>query len=195
MAMALMGAVVIAANSLYGLARFTRESRSFCLQCHDKGFGTQGLWDVSPMHPEGMPCIFCHTRPGQSRSGPISARPDTVHPNCVGCHWTVLEANISQKTVVVVEADGRDRDRTEHILYRWPLRDVMYTWHLQKRICLCTDCHRNVAHDRGDEGIRYMPRMAYCAECHYHAAKDEYAQMEPLPILIVEEKERIPHLP
>ncbi|MGW8322451.1 MAG: hypothetical protein ACWGSD_12950 [Thermodesulfobacteriota bacterium] len=32
--------------------------------------------------------------------------------------------------------------------------------------------------------------MSYCKTCHYHAVKDDYAQVSPLPILEIEEGER-----
>jgi hypothetical protein len=32
--------------------------------------------------------------------------------------------------------------------------------------------------------------MSYCKACHYHAAKDDYVQVSPLPMLEIREDER-----
>jgi|YNPNPStandDraft_1061719.scaffolds.fasta_scaffold00766_20 hypothetical protein len=179
-----------AADGLYGLVRHTRESRKVCLSCHEKTPGTRGLWDLSPAHARGIDCLECHTSAGGTMKGRISGRPETIDPNCMACHSHILEARIDSRVVTVCERREQEHAGTDQscakTLARWPLVDLMYTWHVANRVCLCTDCHRNVAHDKGEAGVRYVPKTAYCAGCHYHAAKDDYARMRPLPVIFVE---------
>jgi len=66
--------------------------------------------------------------------------------------------------------------------YVWTLSD-MYKWHVGKKTAACTDCHHNIAH--ADPPTKtYYPIMEYCAGCHYHAKKDDYVRIEPLPKLL-----------
>lgn len=184
-----------AADGLYGLVRHTRESRNACLGCHEKTPGTRGLWDLSPAHGHGIDCLQCHTSAGGTMKGRISARPETIDPNCMACHFHILQARVDSRVVSVCETQphARTADPCTKTLARWPLEDLMYTWHVANKVCLCTDCHRNVAHDKGEGGVRYVPKTAYCAGCHYHAAKDDYARVRPLPVLFVE-KNASPHV-
>jgi len=108
-----------------------------------------------------------------------------VNPNCAGCHPAIAAGKPIPGVVEVRLAEFREGIEEETV-YQWGLRDLMYTWHVSNRVCLCTDCHRNVAHDRlGPAFSGNRPRMAYCRECHYHAAKDDYVRVSPLPLLEV----------
>lgn len=183
-----IGGILFGANGIYGLVHYTRDARSYCLGCHDKTPGTKGLWDTSPLHAEGIPCSQCHSVPRGFLAKRFSAHPHTVNPNCIGCHRPLIEGTINPRYVYAREARGGTLEGPQEVLYQWSLKDLMYTWHIQTKVCVCTDCHRNVSHDNGETAGRYRPRMAYCAECHYHARKDDYAQMSPLPDLVAEEK-------
>jgi hypothetical protein len=183
-----IGGILLGANGMYGLVHYTRDTRSVCLGCHEKDPKTKGLWDASPIHSQGISCSQCHSTPGGDFTRPFSAHPDIVNPNCIGCHQPLLDGKVYPRHVYVVEANAGAYDRPQRVLYTWSLNDLMYTWHLEKKICLCTDCHRNVSHDTENASGRYRPQMAYCAECHYHANKDEYARIRPLPELVAEEK-------
>lgn len=181
--------LLLAGNLLYGTALFTRNNRSYCLNCHQYNEpSTQ--WEPSKMHSSGFACVPCHAvLPGrQGRCGAFSAHPETVNPNCIGCHPLVREGRPVHKAVEVrfVFPQGPEGRK---VFYEWDLQDLMYKWHIRNEVCLCTDCHRNIAHDKGaDVSQRNRPKMAYCKECHYHAVKDNYVKVTPLPELVVKDK-------
>lgn len=183
-----IGGMLIGANGMYALVHYTRDGRSFCLGCHQKTPGTKGLWDLSPVHSEGIHCSQCHSVPAGSLRRQLSAHSDALNPNCMGCHQPLLQGKVYPRNVYVREAELEGQWSPQEVLYRWSLKDLMYTWHLENKVCICTDCHRNVSHDKGEAAGRYKPRMTYCVECHYHASKDDYAMMRPLPDLVIEEK-------
>jgi hypothetical protein len=185
-----IGGILVGANGIFALVYYTHDTRSFCLGCHEKTPGTKGLWDPSPIHTEGISCSQCHSIPGGDRARRFYSRPAIVNPNCMGCHQPLLEGKVFPRNVYVREAPVGGYGASQEVLYQWTLKDLMYTWHIQNKVCVCTDCHRNVSHDRGEAAGRYRPRMAYCAECHYHSSKDDYAMMRPLPDLVVEERAR-----
>jgi hypothetical protein len=185
-----LAVVVMGANLLYGTMTITRENRTHCLTCH-RGSGPALMWEASERHAAGITCGQCHGRlPGQGgRCGSFSARAETVNPNCTGCHSAVLTGRPIDK-LVEVRLDPVPGAREDPRVYRWPLEELMYGWHLKKGICLCTDCHRNIAHERESAAFGHSPKMSYCRECHYHAAKDDYVRISPLPKLEVKEGER-----
>jgi hypothetical protein len=177
----LLVAAVLGANILYGTVLFTRENRSYCLECH-RASGPALMWEASDRHAEGLTCGQCHGMlPGRKgRCGAFSAHAETVNPNCMGCHSSVVEGRPLEKVVEVRLQDGSK-------VYRWQLDQLMYGWHLKKNICLCTDCHRNISHERESKAFDHRPKMSYCKACHYHAVKDDYVQVSPLPMLEVKE--------
>lgn len=178
--------LLVAGNLLYATALFTRNDRSYCLTCHRLN-QPPVFWEPSAMHAPGLACKPCHgvLPAGPGRCGAFSAHPDTVNPNCMGCHPRVLEGKPLGRWVEAVGRAGTAGDGPE-VMARWKLEDLMYAWHVRNRVCLCTDCHRTVAHDaREGSGPRNRPRMSDCAACHYHRAKDGYAQGDPLPDLRV----------
>ena len=145
------------------------------------------MWEVSDRHAEGITCVQCHGQvpdvPG--RRGAFSAHANVVNPNCIGCHPSIVQGKAIAKTVNVRFAQPSTGKKES---FEWPLQSLMYEWHLKNKICICTDCHRNVSHDQGvDASERYRPIMAYCKECHYHAAKDSYVKITPLPTMKVKE--------
>lgn len=180
-------ALLVAANLLYATALFTRSDRAYCLTCHRLN-QPAAFWVPSAMHSPGLACKPCHgVLPGEGgRCGAFSAHSDTVNPNCMGCHPGVLEGKPLGRRVEARRVEEAPGAGEGEVLARWKLEDLMYTWHVGNRVCLCTDCHRNVAHDpREDPTLRNRPRMVYCAACHYHRAKDAYVQGDPLPELWV----------
>jgi hypothetical protein len=185
----LLVAAVLGANILYGTVLVTRASRSYCLDCH-RASGPALMWEASDRHAPGLTCGPCHKLlPGQQgRCGAFSAHAETVNPNCMGCHPSVLQGRPLDKVVEVRLRAGPDSG-AEPRVYRWPLEQLMYGWHLKKRICLCTDCHRNVSHERESRVFGHSPKMAYCQACHYHAVKDDYVQITPLPMLEIIESQ------
>jgi hypothetical protein len=146
------------------------------------------MWEASDRHAEGLTCGQCHgVLPGQdARFGAFSAHADTVNPNCMGCHKSVVEGRPLDK-VVEVTLQALPDSGTGPKTYRWKLEELMYGWHLKKRICVCTDCHRNIAHEQESTVFGHRPKMAYCKACHYHAVKDDYVKISPLPMLEVKE--------
>lgn len=185
-----LAVVVLGANLLYGTMTITRENRTYCLTCH-RGSGPALMWEASERHAAGITCGQCHgLLPGQKgRCGSFSAHAETVNPNCMGCHNAVLTGRPIGK-LVEVRLDPVPGAAEEPRVYRWPLEELMYGWHLRKGICLCTDCHRNVAHERESAAFGHSPKMSYCRDCHYHAVKDDYVRISPLPKIEVKEGER-----
>ncbi len=184
-----LAAVLLGGNGLYALAAFTRGNRAQCLSCHRLA-GASVMWEVSDRHSPGLACFQCHgALPGQkARTGSFSAKPEVVNPNCMGCHPRILEGKALGKEAEVrlVQSEGAG-------VYRWKLEDLMYRWHLEKRVCLCTECHRNVAHEKAPGALKpHRPKLAYCGECHYHAAKDDYVKAHPLPAIEVREISQAP---
>ena len=144
------------------------------------------------MHSSGFACSPCHgLLPGQKgRCGAFSAHPETVNPNCMGCHPLVVEGRSLQKAVEV-RFFAPKAPAGREVFYEWNLQDLMYQWHIRNKICLCTDCHRNIAHEKGTNVAHpNRPKMAYCKECHYHRVKDDYVKVSPLPELEVKEKQK-----
>ncbi len=186
----LLAAGLLGANFLYGTVLFTRENRDYCLQCH-RLTGPAVMWEVSERHPAGVTCGPCHgLLPDQKgRCGAFSARAETVNPNCMGCHSSVVQGRPLDK-VVTVRVPAVPGVGPGPKTYRWDLEQLMYGWHLKKGVCLCTDCHRNVAHEKESNAYDHRPKMAYCKACHYHAVKDDYVRVSPLPVLEVGEGER-----
>ena len=182
---ALALAVLVGGNLLFATVLATRGDRAYCLGCHRRS-GPAGMWEVSDRHSAGFACGHCHgvRVPEEGRCGGFSAHPRTVNRSCIGCHTGVVEGRPLQKLVVVRVSAGKG-EPTGARTHRWRLEDLMYVWHLRKRICVCTDCHRNVSHERGIEQTGHRPKMAYCGACHYHAAKDDYVRVRPLPELEV----------
>lgn len=180
----LLAGVLLGGNGLYALTAYTRGNRPQCLSCHQLA-GPAAMWERSPRHSPGLVCSQCHgALPGQkARSGSFSAKPEVVNLNCMGCHPRILTGTSLGK-----EAEVRLGQAEGGKVYRWKLEDLMYRWHLEKRICLCTECHRNVAHEKGSgTAAPHRPKLAYCGECHYHAAKDDYAKAHLLPAIEVRE--------
>ncbi len=182
-----IAAVLVVGNVFYGAVVYTRHALSYCIDCHQFN-EPAAMWERSDRHAEWMTCPQCHgLLPGQKgRLGAFSAHASTVNPNCMGCHASIEDGRPIEKVaqVKVPAAGGEDGGR---VLYEWPLQELMFKWHIQNRVCLCTDCHRNVAHEKGVVPSGHQPKMAYCKECHYHAAKDDYVKMTPLPELGVKE--------
>lgn len=180
-------AVLMAGNILYGIFLHTRNERPYCLSCHEY-MGPASMWEISDRHTEGFSCPLCHSvlPDQQARCGAFSAHPETVNPNCMGCHSNVMEQKPLDKVVEVRFASPHGPGQRE-VSVRWQLNDLMFRWHLKKKVCLCTDCHRNVSHDKGASSSDHQPKMAYCKECHYHAAKDDYVRVSPLPKIQVRE--------
>lgn len=178
----LLAAGFFGGNVLYGLTAFTRGDRGQCVSCH-RFSATALMWEISDRHSPGLACFQCHgALPDQdARCGSFSAKPEVVNSNCMGCHSGILAGKALGK-----EAEVRLAHAEGGKVYRWKLEDLMYRWHLEKRICLCTDCHRNVSHEK-TSGVAapYRPKLAYCGECHYHAAKDDYVNVQPLPAIEV----------
>jgi len=186
--MGFVAIILMAGNMAFGLFNYTRTERSYCVSCH-KVHNPARMWDVSERHTSGLSCPQCHGRVpgGNGRCGAFSAHPETVNPNCIGCHTSIVEGRPIQKVVEVRRVTASQDPEKGKPLYQWPLEDLMFKWHLEKNICLCTDCHRNVAHEKGIERWGNRPKMAYCRECHYHAKKDDYVNISPLPGLWVRE--------
>jgi hypothetical protein len=176
--------LLVAGNLFYVTTLFTRNSRFYCLTCHRLN-QPAAMWRQSDVHSGGFACVPCHgvLPGGQARCGAFSAHPATVNPQCIGCHPRVRDGGPLDRVVEARRAPERPGEAGE-VLARWSLRDLMYRWHVGNRVCVCTDCHRNVAHDPdGGSASPNRPKMVYCRECHYHRDKDAYVRISPLPEL------------
>ena len=158
---------------LLGLVRHTTSDRNTCLSCHTKIEGAS-FWAESPKHRSGIGCRSCHASQNSVFTTHFSKYTDLVSFNCRQCHWNAMVGN-EAKVVNVFMPDGGK-------VYAWKLKDL-YLWHVTKETATCTHCHYNIAHDSSSERT-YQPVMEFCAGCHYHAKKDDYARVDPLPKLV-----------
>lgn len=167
--------VVLAVSplALTGLVRHTTSNKDGCLSCHATIQGEE-FWAQSRRHRPSIDCRYCHAFNDRLFDTDVSKYTDLVSFNCVQCHPNAMATNETQKVRVLIPADGK--------VYEWKLSD-MHKWHVEKRTATCTHCHHNIAHDTTSERT-YYPIIEYCAGCHYHARKDDYVRVDPLPRLI-----------
>ncbi len=177
----LAGAVVLP-HFVFGVVRYTSQFQSTCLDCHENI--KPGIWEQSPIHRVSVTCDKCHKDVTGAKQGHFSAHDESLNINCIECHSEVLTGK-HYETVVHARAVDPSTGQPGKILYTWALDDLQFKWHVAKKNSLCTDCHRNISHDKVGTK-KYQVIMESCAGCHYHAAKDDYVQMKPLPVLTIE---------
>lgn len=168
--------VVVATSPyvLYGLVRHTTSERSECLSCHNEIQGTE-FWAQSDRHRPSISCLQCHSASDGFFATDVSKYSDLVNFNCIECHRNAMERNATVRVKVFLPSKSKT--------YLWTLSD-MYKWHVGKKTATCVDCHHNIAHKAASDKT-YYPIIEYCAGCHYHARKDDYVRVEPLPPLII----------
>ena len=181
---AVLAGLAVLPNLVAGIVRYTVEDRSGCVACHEK-HSAPWIVEPAPLHRESIGCAECHETQSRERasSEEFSADGLQVSANCVRCHTPVFEGEGLDGEVRVESAEDSTGERS--VLFRWPLRDLMWTWHVAADNSACTDCHRTIAHDRpGPDAFR--PRIEECVKCHYHASGDIYMMADPPPRLVRE---------
>jgi ribosomal protein L40E len=157
---AIAACVVLVLVVLPALAvmQYTTTNPNYCLRCHATG-ETANIGLRSQVHPgyEKVGCVDCHGDPQQAIGGYFiiangyrggySADPLRVSTNCRRCHEKILQRDDSQFKYNV------QKIRIPHKL------------HVEQVGALCTDCHRNLAHDKGLQPTN-RPRMEFCQKCH-----------------------------
>lgn len=138
--------VAAAAAAGLGLAYvdFTATDPVVCRSCHDD---EAALWDASAVHPPGLgSCHECHDGGAEtSRTGRFSADPDAVTANCLACH----------------EDQKQAEETVSHVV------KLSHKVHVTDEGLRCTDCHKNLAHDRYLRAT-YRPTKWSCYVCHEH---------------------------
>ncbi len=165
--------LVLSPLLLYGVVRHTTWDRDYCLSCHTSIQGEE-FWAQSTKHKPSVHCQYCHASNNGLLSTHFSKYTDLVSFNCRQCHWNAMLKNEARKVKVTMPGGEK--------VYEWKLSD-MYKWHVAKQTATCTHCHYNIAHDSSTEKS-YQPSIEYCAGCHYHAKKDDYVRIDPLPRLV-----------
>jgi hypothetical protein len=139
------GAIVVGLSGFVGVARYANTDEGFCLDCHRSGLNAY-LWVGSKVHPAGITCIECHAETGQIIPEKFRADETRLNENCERCHWETRRAGKADSTGIIVVK-------------------VSHGLHLQELDATCTDCHRNIMHDRFVPATN-RPRMGYCYGCH-----------------------------
>lgn len=144
------GAVVLILGTLplASLVKYTTSTPSFCLSCHSQGFAKVTF--NSQVHPTSVGCTSCHSRGkgllplGFPQS--FSADDEVINPNCLRCHKEVAKEKLPQFKFNPLQIN------------------IPHERHLKMGLN-CTDCHRNVVHDKRFEPTN-RPAMNTCQACH-----------------------------
>lgn len=144
-----LGALVVplvVGVTLFGvIEKYTTGTPQFCMSCH----AHQGNIDFlasSTRHPKKVTCPACHADHTALIPRDFKADDERVNANCRRCHQSVLEEEPEY---------GNN-----------PLKIIMnHRFHLEGVGAQCTDCHRNISHDKL-EPITNRPRMEFCFQCH-----------------------------
>jgi nitrate/TMAO reductase-like tetraheme cytochrome c subunit len=136
--------VLLAAIPGLGLVRFTTGHPFFCLSCH-RNQDVPEMWLASRVHPASVTCTECHAPPGEIIPRKFSASDELMNQNCRRCHDPLPggEQTTLQSVRVVFVSHKR---------------------HAEKG-ALCTDCHRNLEHDKSSPRTN-RPTMESCYRCH-----------------------------
>lgn len=164
--------------------QYTTTNPNYCLRCHATG-ETVDIGMRSQVHPgyDKVGCVDCHGDPKQAIGGYFviangyrggySAEPFRVSANCQRCHEKVLQMEDSQ------------------FKYNVQKIKIPHKLHVQQIGALCTDCHRNLAHDIGVSPTN-RPRMEFCQKCHGSHSQDvkECSRCHPAGVTQLPQKER-----
>jgi hypothetical protein len=137
-------AAVLVAAGAFGYFRYTTIDSRYCASCHpEKAARVEG----SHMHPLDLAsCADCHgNRECDVVTGRWAARAVNLNPRCEACHEEIRELTEPKRQLI----------------------KLSHKIHIQQEGCVCTDCHRNVAHDRFPGGTN-RPTKETCACCHEH---------------------------
>ena len=137
-------AAVTGAVFTYGYIKFTSQDSRYCWTCHSD---ISDLWGRSQTHPPGLStCVDCHQDPAHlARTGVVAVGEWNINRNCRECH-----------------ADQESSTEVKRKLIK-----LSHKVHVADEKCECTDCHRNVAHDRHPAPTN-RPTKWSCYVCHVH---------------------------
>ena len=145
--------LVLGALPLLGIANFTTTNPAYCLNCHATG-ETPDMGKKSLVHPsyDKVKCVDCHAKPGQlviaeGYRGGFTAEAERVSPNCMRCHEKIIS------------------NEQKDFKYNVNNIRIPHEFHVKTVGALCTNCHRNVAHDFREPQTN-RPQMEYCRQCH-----------------------------
>ncbi|RLB05292.1 MAG: hypothetical protein DRG50_07445 [Deltaproteobacteria bacterium] len=137
---AIFAAVIL--SPLFWFVHYTSSSPTICQECHsDVAF----LWRGSKIHPTSVHCVQCHkSKISSSRSPTMNAADEAINSNCIRCH----------------------RDIQDQVFAKQPTKPIRmsHRYHLMEGL-VCTDCHRNITHDRNRPGTN-RPLKVRCFTCH-----------------------------
>jgi nitrate/TMAO reductase-like tetraheme cytochrome c subunit len=137
---------ILAGVAVFGaIAKYTTGTPEFCMSCHARQ-GNIDFLASSTRHPKEVTCPQCHGDHTVLIARDFKADDARVNANCRRCHTEVL--------------------RQEPTKRNNPLKIIMnHQFHLEDLGAQCTDCHRNVSHDKFTP-VTNRPRMEFCLQCH-----------------------------
>ena len=135
---------VLAAAAAFGYFRYVTVDSRYCASCHT---GEMEQLERSHLHPlEHASCADCHADPECGTvTGRFAARAENLNARCEKCHGDIPEQDEPNKQLI----------------------KLSHKIHIGQEGCVCTDCHRNVAHDPFPEGTN-RPNKETCYRCHEH---------------------------
>lgn len=137
--------LVVGITFFGAIEKYTTGTPQFCMSCH----AHQGNIDFlasSTRHPKKVTCPECHADHTVLVPRDFKADDERVNANCRRCHTDVLEKEPNYNNN--------------------PLKIIMnHQFHLEGVGAQCTDCHRNISHDK-IEPVTNRPRMEFCFQCH-----------------------------
>ncbi len=136
--------LVLAAIPGLGLVRFTTGHPFFCLSCH-RNQELAEMWLPSRVHPASVTCTDCHAIPGDLVPRRFSANDELMNRACIRCHPSI---------------PGGEQNTLQTVRFVF----VSHKLHAEKG-ARCTDCHRNLEHDKSSPQTN-RPAMEACYQCH-----------------------------
>lgn len=124
-----------------GIGRWLTTYPPICLSCHAKQSALP-MWEPSKVHSPKVTCVDCHAKPGELFPRFFFAD-ERMNDNCLICH----------KAIPMKEMEETSPIKINHKL------------HHEEAKLMCIDCHRNIAHEKFEEGTN-RPKKLTCGECH-----------------------------
>lgn len=144
-AVIVLGPILVGVAVFGAIAKYTTGTPEFCMSCHARQ-GNIDFLASSTRHPKEVTCPQCHGDHAVLIPRDFKADDARVNANCRRCHTEVL--------------------RQEPTKRNNPLKIIMnHQFHLEDLGAQCTDCHRNISHDKITP-VTNRPRMEFCLQCH-----------------------------
>jgi hypothetical protein len=147
-------AVVLGVAAAYGYFRYVTVDSRYCASCHAD---EMALLEASHVHPLDLAgCNDCHADAAcETVTGRFAAKAANLNERCLACHGDMPEQTEPKKQLI----------------------KLSHKIHIDQEGCVCTDCHRNVAHDRFEGGTN-RPAKETCYRCHEHKVEIDGAVNE-----------------